>query len=134
LQQRHLALLLAEMGFPEESRRQAARIPAASLRFRSEMHLRLALGQLHADRGELAAAAALLPEVEDLLHRGIACGALVDPWNILGFQGLFPLFHSMEDSVQDGRIAHLMQTMERLFGLYARLRSEAAAQGEAKLG
>ena len=35
----------------------------------------------------------MLPEVEDLLQRGIACGALVDPWNILGFQGQYPRFH-----------------------------------------
>ena len=34
----------------------------------------------------------LLDEVEDLLHRAIECGALVDPWNILGFGGQFSLF------------------------------------------
>src|SRR5262249_14433569 len=60
MQQRHLALLLAEMGYPEASRRQAARIPAASVRLLGEMHLRLTAGQLHVDRGELAAAARLL--------------------------------------------------------------------------
>jgi hypothetical protein len=134
LQQRHLALLLAEMGYPEASRRQAARIPAASVRLLSEIHLRLTAGQVHVDRGELAEAARLLPEVEDLLHRGIACGAVVDPWNVLGFQGLFPLSPASEDSLPDPRIVHLVHVIEQLFTLYARLRSEAAAAGETALG
>ena len=33
------------------------------------------------------------------MRRGIACGALVDPWNILGFQGQYPRFTALEDSV-----------------------------------
>ena len=37
-------------------------------------------------------AAQLLDEIEDHLDRGIDCRALADPWNILGFQGMFPLF------------------------------------------
>jgi hypothetical protein len=129
LQQRHLALLLAEVGYPDASRRQAAQIPAASVRLASEIHIRLTAGRLHADRGELGRAAEQLPEVEDLLHRGIACGALPDPWNILGFQGLFPLFTAMEDSVRDPRIDELVYIVEQMLNLYARVMSEAAAGG-----
>lgn len=33
-----------------------------------------------------------------------AAGALADPWNILGFQGQFPLFTTREDSVPDQRM------------------------------
>lgn len=134
LQQRHLALLLAEMGYPDASRRQAARIPAASVRLLSETHLRLTAGQLHVDRGQLAEAARLLPEIEDLLHRGIACGAVVDPWNVLGFQGLFPLFTASEDSLPDPRVPHLVHVVEQTFNLCARILSEAAAAGEKGLG
>src|SRR5262249_23651778 len=65
----------------------------------------------------------------DLLRRGIACGALADPWNVLGFQGLFPLFMAREDSVRDPRIDELVYLMEQTFTLYARLLSEAAAAG-----
>ncbi|HYT95023.1 MAG TPA: hypothetical protein VEL76_40275, partial [Gemmataceae bacterium] len=133
LQHRSLALLLAEMGFPDASRRQAALIPVASVRLLSEMHLRLAAGRAHVERGELADAARLLPEVEDLLHRGIACGAIVDPWNILGFQGLFPLSAHAEDSTPDPRVAHLVHVIEQILNLYARVRSEAAAAGEKAL-
>jgi hypothetical protein len=86
------------------------------------------------DRGELAEAARLLPEVEDLLHRGIACGAVVDPWNILGFQGLFPLSPAAEDSAADPRVPLLIHVVEQLLNLHARLRGEAAAAGDAALG
>ncbi len=129
LQQRHLAMLLAEMGYPEASRRQAARIPAASVRLMSEIQIRLTAGRLHLEKGELTAAAEQLPVIEDLLHRGIECGALADPWNVLGFQALFPLFAAMEDSVRDTRIDELLYVVEQLLGLHARVMSEAAAAG-----
>lgn len=130
LQQRHLALLFARLGYPDASRRQAAKIAVTSTRILTEIHLRLATGQLHLDRGDVGEAARLLPEIEDLLERGIACGALVDPWNILGFQNQFPRFISMEDSVRDHRIDELTDVMQQLFHLYARVLSEGAARGE----
>jgi hypothetical protein len=133
LQQRHLALLFAEMGYPEDSRRQAARIPAASVRLVSEIQNRLTAGRLHVERGELERAAEQLPVIDDLLHRGIDCGILADPWNVLGFQGLFPLFQAMEDSVRDTRIDELIYVVEQLLGLEARVLSEAAAAGETAL-
>jgi hypothetical protein len=134
VQQRYLALIFAEMGYPEASRREAAKIPVVSVRLFSDVLSRLAIGELHLDRGELAAAARLLPEVEDLLHRGIACGAFVDPWNVLGFQGMFPLSPAREESVRDPRVDELLLLMQQLFGYYARLLSEAAAAGEKALG
>ncbi len=134
LQQRHLALLMAELGYAEASRRQAARIPAASVRMLSEIHLRLTFGhgQLHA--GQVDQAAQALAEVEDLLHRGIDCGALDDPWNILGFGGLYPLFHNAEDSTRDTRADELVAVVDGTLSLYARAQSEAAATGKKDLG
>lgn len=129
LQQRHLSLLFAAMGFPEASRREAARIPVTSVRLLSEILGRIKTGELRTERDDLGGAQ-LLTEVEDLLRRGIACGALADPWNILGFQGLFPLFQSREDSVRDPRIDELVHVVEHIFDLYAKLMSEAAAQGQ----
>src|SRR5262249_51048894 len=127
LQQQHLAILLAELGHPAPSREHAARIPTPSIRIQSEILIRITLGNLHADRGELAQAAALLPEAADLMQRGINCGALVDPWNILGFQGLYPLSGAREDSVRDHRVDELVYLVERQLDLYARLLPEAAA-------
>jgi hypothetical protein len=133
LQQRYLSLLFASMGYPEAAREEARRIPAMSVRLLSEILGRLTSGQVEADQGDLATAASRLPEVEDLLKRGIACGAFVDPWNILGFQGLFPLSAAREDSVRDQRIDELVQVVEQTLNFYARLMSEASAGGDAEL-
>jgi hypothetical protein len=132
LLERHLALLLAEIGYPAASRRQAARIAVASVRMLSEMHILLTTGRLRVGRGELEEAARHVGEVEALVKRGIASGALVDPWNVLGFQGNFPRSNAIEDSVRDFRIDELTRVIDGLFDLYARLLSEAAARG--KLG
>src|SRR5262249_55890985 len=56
-----------------------------------------------------------------------------DPWNILGFQGLFPLSSAREDSLRDPRLDELIQVIEQTFNLYARLISEAAATGQGEL-
>ena len=133
LQQRHLALLFAELGYPEASRRAASRLPAASVRFVSEILTRLRTGQRDLERGELARTANLLQEVEELLNRGIECGALADPWNILGFQAMFPLAPAQEDSVRDTRIDDLILLVEGAFNLYSAFLSEAGAAGRGEL-
>jgi hypothetical protein len=131
LQQRHLALLLADIGYPAASRRQVARIAVASVRMLSEMHILLTTGQLCIDRGELDEAAREAAQVDDLMKRGIACGALVDPWNVLGFQGQFPRSPAIEDSVKDLRIHDLTRVVDLLLNLYGRLLAEGAARGSA---
>jgi hypothetical protein len=133
VQQRSLALLFAEMGFPEASRREAARIPVPSVRLLSDILGRLATAGHRMETGQVAEAVALLPEAEDLLHRGIACGAFADPWNILGFQGLFPLSPAREDSVRDPRIEELIYLVEQILNGHARALSEAAAAGRQDL-
>ncbi len=133
LQHRYLARFFAEMGYPEASRDEARLIPVASVRMQSEILGQLTSGRYEADAGRLDEAAARLPVVEELLQRGIDCGALVDPWNILGFQGLFPLSPAREDSIRDPRTDELLQIVEQTCNLYARLTSEAAATGRTEL-
>lgn len=134
MQRGHLARLYARMGFSAASREQALVIPSTAARFITEIQWRVTAAHRSLDAGALAAAADLLPEMEDLLQRGIACGALVDPWNILGFQGHFPLFIAREDSVADQRVEDLLSVMEQIFLLYSRVCCEAAAAGESALG
>jgi len=129
----HLALLFARMGYPEAAMRQAQVVPVASARMVCEMQCRLTSAQLAIGRGELAQAAQWLAEVENYLHRAIACGALVDPWNILGFQGQFSLFPAPENSVPDHRLEQIIELLEQLVGLYARLWSAAAAGDHGQL-
>lgn len=133
LQERRLAMLFAEMGFPDASRRRARQIPTASLRFQGEIRVWQTTAELAIHAGELRSAGAALPEVESLIRRGIDCGALADPWNILGFQGLYPLFQSKEDSVHDPRNEELIEAVMRQFDLYARLLAGAAFMGDAPL-
>ena len=133
LQHVHLARLFAQMGSPEAAARQALHVPVASARMRCEIDCRLSVAHLGIDRGRLEEAAARLPEIEDLLHRAIECGALVDPWNILGFGGQFSLFPAIENSIYDHRIDELIDLMEDLFGLYGRLEKEAAVRGKTEL-
>ncbi len=133
LEHEHLALLFARMGYPVAAMRQAKVVSVASARMACEIQCRLSTGHLAIDAGELDRAATLLVECEDYIHRAIACGALVDPWNILGFQGQFSLFPSPENSVPDHRLEQLIELMEQIVGLYARLWSEAAARNQATL-
>ena len=133
VQRRQLAHLFARMGYPEASLRQAAVIPCASARFECEVLCRVHGARRVVELGKIADASRLLGEAEEYLHRGIECGALVDPWNILGFQGLFPLFSSREDSVPDQRVEILLHIMEALLDAYTRTWEEAAARGDSKM-
>src|SRR5262245_4725852 len=132
LQNHELAILLAELGFPDASREYAGRIPTTSARILSEIAIRQTSAELAAEAGRLTEAVAYLPEVEDFVTRGIECGALADPWNILGYQGLYPLFQSREDSTHDHRNEELIDALTRQFDLYARLLAAAAASGDAR--
>lgn len=132
MQRAHLAYLFARMGYAAAAREQAAVIPATATRFETEIQLRTTLAQFDLDRGNVAGADRSITEVEELLLRAIDCGAVVDPWNILGFQGQFPLFAAREDSVADPRIDKLVAIMEQIFNGYSRLVCEAAAAGEEK--
>ena len=64
--------------------------------------------------------------MDKLLTRAIECGALVDPWNILGFQGQFSLFPAPENSVLDHRVDQLVELMEEIFAVAAQLWRAAA--------
>ncbi len=133
LQHVRLAQLFARIGYTDAAGRQVSCVPVASARMRCEIECRLTTAHLEIDRSSLGRAAELLPEIEDLLHRAIECGALVDPWNILGFGGQFSLFPAVENSVRDHRVDQLIDLMADIFALYARLEKEAAAAGEIEL-
>lgn len=133
LQNHELAILLAELGFGEASRQYAGRIPTTSARILSEVAIRQTAAELASSKGHLEEAAAQLPEVESLINRGIDCGALADPWNILGYQGLYPLFQSREDSTHDSRNEDLIDALTRQFDLYSVLLAAAASSGDAKI-
>ncbi|MGH7193062.1 MAG: hypothetical protein ACREJM_05940, partial [Candidatus Saccharimonadales bacterium] len=133
LQHVHLAQIFARMGYPAASSRHAEIVAVASARMLCEISGRLTAGHHALDRGKLTEAANVVADTEDLLHRAIECGALVDPWNILGFQGQFSLFAAMENSVRDHRVDVLTRVIRHIFGLLARIEGVAAARGDEPL-
>ncbi|HEY1189196.1 MAG TPA: hypothetical protein VGE74_16200, partial [Gemmata sp.] len=126
LQDRRLAQFYAAMGYPAAAREQSGKIDAPAVRFGTEIRIRQTEAGFAADRNRPAAAAPLLAETEDLLKRGVDCGALIDPWNILGYQGLFPIFPGREDTVRDPRAEELINIAGRQLDLYARASAAAA--------
>ena len=51
---------------------------------------------------------------------------MIDPWNILGFGGQFSLFPAVENSIPDPRVDELLELIEQIFELYARVWHQAA--------
>lgn len=129
VQHRHLSWLYASMGFEEASREEAGVIPCTSARFESEICSRLMLIHRRVRSGQLSEAVDQLQTSLQLLQSGIQCGGFVDPWNILGFQGMFPLFSAREDAIPDNRVEVLMDVMEQIFDSCSFVMAEAAATG-----
>jgi hypothetical protein len=133
IQYRHLAGLYALLGQAQPARETAMLIPSVAARFACEVHWRITAANRHLSAGELLPAVSLIAEIEDHFKRGIECGAFPDPWNILGFQGQFPLFSSREDSIPDQRLEEMLSIVEQYLALYSRALSESAAQGDQEL-
>lgn len=133
LQRLHLARTFARMGHFEAAKRQTTIISVASARILCNIDCLITQAHFQADRGQIGEASALIPEMEELLHRGIACGALVDPWTIIGFGAQFTLFAALDNSVHDHRVDDLIHLLDDIFDLYSRLQKEAAASGNGEL-
>lgn len=127
LQRVHLALLFARMGRPEAALRQASSVRVASARMLTAVYCRLTAGHDAIDRDDLQAVGDDLTKIEELLHRAIECGALVDPWSIVGFAANYSLFPALENTVHDWRVDELIELIEQILDLAARAWSEAAA-------
>jgi hypothetical protein len=127
LQRVHLALLFARMGRTEAALKQANSVRVASARMLTAIYCRLTSGHDALDRDELEPVIEDLEQVEDLLYRAIECGALVDPWNVVGFAANFSLFPALENTVHDWRVDELIELVEQILDLAARAWSEAAA-------
>jgi hypothetical protein len=130
LQHVQLARLYARMGYPDAAKRQIDTVPAASARMMCRIDCEMTRGLRAIRAGDLQTATSVPSDAFDLLKRGIECGALVDPWNILGFSGNFNLYPGPESGVHDSRVDDLLYLIEQLFGYTARVWSEAAAQND----
>jgi hypothetical protein len=125
-----LASIFARMGYADAAEKQSQIVPVAAARVLCQIDCQLDVASRAIARGELVKAFRTIPEIRERLKVGIDCGAIVDPWNILGFDANYSLFPALENSVSDHRVFELVDLIERIFAICSRLWSEAAASDE----
>ena len=128
-----VARIFARMGSAKAAKEESDDVQVPSARILCRIDCLLTTGNQLLRRGEIQKAAAIPDQIENLIDRGIACGALVDPWNILGFAGNFNRFVGSDATVMDERVHELVQIMEQTFGLLSKIWREAAARDEETL-
>ena len=133
LQNVQLARLYAWMGYPDAAQDRAALVKSVSARMRCQIDCLITNAHSLLDDDQVDEVVPLIKQIETILEDGIQCGAFVDPWNILGFGGQFPLFQSAEDSTPDQRVDELINLMGAIFNLYARAMRQAAVFNKGSL-
>ena len=76
-----LASIFARMGFAEQAQRQNEVVPVAAARTICQIDCLLSSAHQATKNKKLISAFEIIPRVMQLLKRGVACGAIVDPWN-----------------------------------------------------
>ncbi len=122
-----LARLFARMGSPLTAKEESDDVHVPSARTLCRIDCLLTIGNQALKRGQLDQAVEVPDQLHDLILSGIECGALVDPWNIMGFAGNFSRFHGPDSAVHDHRIDELVHVLELAFSFLSRLWREAAA-------
>ena len=128
LERVQLAKIFANMGFPEAAARQVDIVPTASARILCQIDCWLLETHRAVRVGQIDAALKLFSRIRELLRRGIECGAVIDPWNILGFDANYSLFPAIENSVHDHRADELCEFIDHFLTLYGQAWSEAVAR------
>ncbi len=127
-----LAAVCARLGRSAAADRLAGAVPAASARLFARLTSRVVAAQgalRHSPRAALEAVAEL-DAATDLLFRAVECGAAVDPWNVLGLSGQFPLHEPGGESLPDPRVDDLVHAVESILSGYAAVQRLAALGGE----
>ncbi|MEZ6104714.1 MAG: hypothetical protein R3B96_01020 [Pirellulaceae bacterium] len=127
----HLAELYARLGCLGDAVREANIVPVAAARMTCLLDCALVSAQRAIEDQRWQDARERLLEAIETMHRAIRCGALIDPWNILGFDAHFPLFQGFENSVHDERADELIGIIDRIFGTLSRFWNEASAADHA---
>jgi len=111
-----LAAVFARMGRSAGAERLAGLVPAAAPRMFSRITSRVVAARqaLRQSPGDAGAALGQLDAAAELLLRAVECGAAVDPWNILGLAGQFPLHEPAGESLPDPRVHDLVDVLESI--------------------
>ena len=128
----NLALVFSRMGYESAAIRHADILPVASARMICQLECQMYAGTQALEHDDLALACETLPRLFELLIRAIECGAIIDPWNILGFDANYSLFQGNENTVRDHRADDLAHLMEQIFSFASRvwISAQAADQQE----
>ena len=100
---------------------------------RSQIDCLLIEGEWSRKKGNLAEAVTAAINIMELISRAIECGALVDPWNVLYFDGQFSLFAARENSIHDHRIDDLIDLVEQLLTFCGQVWQDAAASNQVEI-
>jgi len=126
-----LAAVMARLGRAAAAERLAGAVPAASARLFARITGHVVAARRTAWRkGDGSAALRELDAATDLLFRAVGCGAAVDPWNILGLAGQFPLHEPGGESLPDPRVDDLVATTGSILDAYAAIWRQAGLAGD----
>ena len=130
LQSVSLSRIYARMGRSSAALQQAELIHVPAARLTCEIECHLMTARMGIPEHELSAALEEVEAARRILLRAIECGAVVDPWNILGFDGNFSLFHAIENSLRDYRVDDLVELVEEMIETYAQIWSAASGNAQ----
>jgi len=129
-----LAAVMARLGRAEAAERLAGMVPAASARMAARITSRVVAARQSVRRADDAGSLAALEQLDEataVLMRAVECGAVVDPWNILGLGGQFPLHEAGGESLTDQRVEDLVGITESILDGYAAVWRQAGLDGPA---
>ncbi len=129
----NLAQVFSRMGYTDAAFRHANVLPVASARMQCQIECLMYSGDKALQTLDLPTACETLPRLFELVLRAVNCGAMIDPWNILGFDANYNLFHGTENSVRDHRADDLIELMEQVFSFASRVWIAAQANDEQDL-
>jgi len=132
VQHAQLARLYARMGYPDAASKQSDVVAVPSARMMSRIDCDFTSGLRALRAGRLRDAVPVVETAFERMQKMIACGALIDPWDLLAFGGNFSLFPGPESSIHDGRVDDILYVVDQLFGYTARVWSEAAASDDSQ--
>jgi len=126
-----LAAVMARLGRAAAAERLAGAVPAASARLFARITGHVVAARRAAWRQENGSAALReLDAATELLFRAVGCGAAVDPWNILGLAGQFPLHEPGGESLPDPRVDDLVAATGSILDAYAASWRQAGVAGD----
>ncbi|GAB6184834.1 hypothetical protein JCM17478_03360 [Thermopirellula anaerolimosa] len=128
-----LTRIMAQLGAIDAARTAASRLRSATAGLRAEITIGLGSAESFLREKQPRDCLTALNESVRKIRSAVECGALGDPWNILGLGGHFPIFEWSLEGPIDPRLTLLIYLMDRVFKLFASLRRYAAAADESDI-